>query len=152
MDLNFIVSLTISIFMFILGIIFIVQSVIKKRKAYVFTASMFIGMIASLIEVFRTSMLPNLDFNSSVLLVTHLSFWCLMYLLSLIFFIQLEREKILCSSNSYYHLCFTHYIWNFLDLLWFFSRASTENNNQVLGLNLCSHGNINFYLRCLCPF
>ncbi|UJG44042.1 MAG: hypothetical protein K9W46_02400 [Candidatus Heimdallarchaeum endolithica] len=95
MDLNFIVSLTISIFMFILGIIFIVQSVIKKRTAYVFTASMFIGMIASLIEVFRTSMLPNLDFNSSVLLVTHLSFWCLMYLLSLIFFIQLEREKIL---------------------------------------------------------
>ncbi|UJG41257.1 MAG: hypothetical protein K9W45_02055 [Candidatus Heimdallarchaeum aukensis] len=95
MDLNFVVSLTIAIFMFILGIIFIVQSIIKKRTAYVFTSSMFIGMIASLIEVFRVSKLPNLDFNSSVLLVIHLSFWCLMYLLSLIFFIQLEKEKIL---------------------------------------------------------
>jgi len=55
---------------------------------------MFVGMASSIVEAVRTSGINISKTHSDVLLVIHLIIWCIMYLMALIFFIQLYQEQI----------------------------------------------------------
>ncbi|MHA1851872.1 MAG: hypothetical protein ACTSUF_00010 [Candidatus Heimdallarchaeaceae archaeon] len=86
---EFIISLSITIFMFLLGVIFIIQSVLMHRTAYTLTFGIFIGATASLIETIRSFKSYSYD---DVLLVLALSVWVAAYFLMFVFFQQLARE------------------------------------------------------------
>ncbi len=84
-------DLIIAILMFIIGVIFVIQSIRNKRKAYSLTIAVFIGVIASLLKTIRP-LFSGLA--RDYVLVAHLGTWCIMYLLALVFFSQLTSDRI----------------------------------------------------------
>ncbi len=92
LDIDFVITLLITGLMLIIGIIFVIQSVVKKRKAYSLTIAIFIGMVASLVETLRLGL--DLSLKTSAVLTISLSTWSLMYFITMFFFMQLNSESI----------------------------------------------------------
>jgi len=90
--LDFSISLMITLLMFLFGGIILHRSLKNQRMAFTLIISLFFGMLAALTETLRVSL--NVSFDKNVFLFLSLLLWCFMYLSSLIFFQQLNSDKI----------------------------------------------------------
>ncbi len=117
------VTIAIAVLMFIIGMIFVIQSIIRKRRAYSLTIAMFIGVVACLIEIYRLEFLgPQVSW--SAVLVAHLATWCLTYFIVLVFFTQLLGSKSNSMILSFAFLFATLHI--VFGILWIYRRMIEE--------------------------
>lgn len=90
-NIDFIIALIIAIFLFVLGVVFVIQSFLMNRTAYALTTGVFVASFGSLVEAIYH--LPKFETNRAIL-VASFAIWIVAYFLIFVFFVQLNKENI----------------------------------------------------------